>query len=594
MIRSRWYPVVWIAVLGSLVVWAAAQAGRSPAQPVTGQIPTFEANANLVLVDVVVRDKGKPVEGLKKSDFKIFEDGKPQAITVFEEHRATDVQESAKAPTLPPHVYSDFPKYRITSAANVLLLDALNTPQNDQTYARAQILKYLRRIPPGTQTAVFTLTTRLRMISGFTADVETIEEALNLGNTPARKSIMTDPSGDLKEKEIDEEMAADIPDLSQELNDLLISQQAFQKEQRMEITLGAFGELTRYLSTVPGRKNLIWVSGGLSGALDPDLSRMSSPEAARIGPAVMAVNAELARARVAVYPVDARALMNLTDSNSANVVAPTEMGMPHDMQAAEGEAAQNDIRTPREWGESQQEMKLVATETGGKAFFNTNAVGKAVEEAIADGSNYYTLAYSPHEPENGAYHTIMVRLEERKYDLQYRRGYYATDLRQAAKETPMLSPMSEAMEPGAPRLSQVIFEAQVLPAGDPELHGLKPTSGPAGNPPEPLHPPVTRYFIEYSIEPQELALKDLPDGRKEVELEVTQAVYEAGGKRLNSTDAGLDVTLPAADMTGDMQSEVRVRQEIDVPAGDVELRLGVRDATTGRIGIVEVGLNGKE
>ncbi|MGA7521703.1 MAG: VWA domain-containing protein [Acidobacteriaceae bacterium] len=604
MIQSRRVVAVSAAGLGSLLLWMVwaqrATAAANPAQQRgAGSVPTFQANANLVLLDVVVRDKGKPVLGLRQSDFKVLEDGKPQTITVFEEHKATDVQESAKAPALPPHVYGDFPQYRITSAANVLLLDALNTPLSGQTFARAQMLKYLHTIPAGTQIAVFTLASQLRMISGFTTNVGAIEEALNPKNTPARQSTMLDSSGDVvQEKQVGEGLFASIPgreqemeqEMDDEVNDFQKDRQSFQEEQRMDITLGAFGELARYLSTVPGRKNLIWVSGGLSGALDPDLSRMSGNQAARIAPAVRTVNAELSRARVAVYPVDARALMNLTDSNIANVVAPTEVGISHDLQAARGEAVENDIRTPQQWGESQQEMKLVATDTGGEAYYNTNAVGKAVEEAIADGENYYTLGYAPQDARNdGAYRTITVRLEEGKYELRYRRGYFAVDPSKSGQEMPMLSPIAEAMEHGVPPLSQVIFRARVLSAVDPELYGLQLTPGPAGKPPKPLQPPVTRYFVDYLIDPHQLVLKDLPGGKERAELEVTQAVYDAQGNRLNATDIGLEVTRTAA-----MPRDIHLRQHIDVPAGPVWLRLGVRDATSGRIGTVELGFNGRE
>jgi VWFA-related protein len=599
MIRSRWWLALGAAGLGSMLVWTVVAQTGAPAvssnPEQTGGVPTFQANANLVLVDVVVRDNGKPVEGLGRSDFQVLEDGKAQKVTVFEEHKATDVEEEAKAPVLPPHVYSNFPKYRITSAANVLLLDALNTAMNDQGNARAQMLKYLHTIPAGTQIAVFTLASRLRMISGFTADVGTIEQALNLGHTPTQKSIMTDPSGDLAEKQVDAAMAAGIPEMIQEVNDFRQDRQAFQTAQRVDITLGAFSELARYLSTVPGRKNLIWVSGGLSGALDPDLSRLDANQEARIGPAARMVNAELARARVAVYPVDARALMTLTDSNIVNVVAPTEMGLGADLQAARGEAVENDITTPQQWGESQQEMKVVAADTGGAAYYNTNSIGRAVAEAIENGENYYTVGYAPREARNdGAYHPIKVGLEGRKYELQYRRGYYAVDSSERGPGLPTLNTITAAMEPGVPPVSQVIFEARVLPAGDSELHGLQPTPGPAGKPGDPLQPPVTRYFVDYSIDPHQLVLKDLPDGKRQAELEVTQAVYGSGGKRLNSTDAGLEVTLTAAQMARDMQNGMRVRQEIDVPAGPVWLRLGVRDATSGRMGTMEVGLNGRE
>lgn len=603
MVRSRWQSVVSAFGLAPLAVWmAAGQAPGIPAQlPASGPIPTFQANANLVLVDVVVRDHGHPVLGLQQSDFEVLQDGKPQAITVFEEHKATDVQESPKPPALPPHVYSDFPQDRITSAANVLLLDALNTPQNDQTFARAQMLQYLRTLPAGTQIAVFTLASRLRMVSGFTTDVASVEEALNPKNNPAQPSILLPSSSDVAaEKQIGESISGGIPEgdaipeMDHEVSDFQRDRQAFQHDQRMDITLAAFSQLARYLSAIPGRKNLIWVSGGLSGALDPDLSRMSAAQATRFGPAIRVVNSELTRARVAVYPVDARAQMALPDSNLANATAPVESGTNRDLQAAEGEGMQNDIAAPQQWGDSQQEMKRVAADTGGAAFFNTNAVGKAVETAIADGENYYTLGYAPQRAAgDGAFHRIEVRTNGKKYELAYRRGYFAVDPGQSGQPTPMLSPIAQAMEPGVPPLSQLIFEARVLPAGDPELRGLEPSPGPAGKPAQPLEPPVTRYFVDYSIDPHRLALRDLPDGRRQVELEVTQAVYGPGGKRLNFTDAGLEFNLTPAQIAHDMQSGVRARQEIDVPSGPVWMRLGVRDATSGRIGTLEFALKGK-
>jgi hypothetical protein len=146
------------------------------------------------------------------------------------------------------------------------------------------------------------------------------------------------------------------------------------------------------------------------------------------------------------------------------------------------------------------------------------------------------------------------------------------------------------MQPGVPPLSQLIFEARALPSGDPELDGLKPSPGPAGTPPAPLRPPVIRYFVDYSIDPHELELKNLPDGRQQAELEVTQAVYDPTAKRVNFSDAGLEVTLTAEQVARDMQDGMRVRQEIDVPAGNVSLRVGVRDATSGRIGTIEIPL----
>lgn len=91
---------------GSLLFWparaqSAVDAGAFAHQESGPSVPIFRANATLVLVDVVVRKKKEPVLGLKNSDFRVWEDGKPQTITVFEEHKATDVEEPAPVPEPP-------------------------------------------------------------------------------------------------------------------------------------------------------------------------------------------------------------------------------------------------------------------------------------------------------------------------------------------------------------------------------------------------------------------------------------------------------------------------------------------------------------
>ncbi len=48
------------------------------------RLATFKVRVNLVLVRVVVRDdKGKVVPNLRREDFQLFDNRKPQAITYF-------------------------------------------------------------------------------------------------------------------------------------------------------------------------------------------------------------------------------------------------------------------------------------------------------------------------------------------------------------------------------------------------------------------------------------------------------------------------------------------------------------------------------
>ncbi|HVT96679.1 MAG TPA: VWA domain-containing protein [Acidobacteriaceae bacterium] len=593
MIRSRRFFAccALLAVVSFLTGAAQTQSSSAqspPTQPAASPA-TFHTGTNLVLVDVVVRDKGKPVTGLAAADFRVLEDNQSQAITTFEEHKATDAVKLSEPPKLPPHVYADFPRYRTASAANILLLDALNTPMQDQKSVRQKMIRYLGSIPPGTQIAVFTLASRLRMVSGFTTDIGTIERALSQEHTPVEKSVLVHPEDNKIENDIAEAMrgaATDgqAADLARAIEDFNDDREAFQVQQQAGITIAALTQLGRYLSTIPGRKNLIWFSRAFPLRFMVDNLRQDQD----YGKPMQVMEALLARARVAVYPVDAGGVMNLGDTNIANVTAPTDLGGTRDLPVAVAEGVHDDISVPQRWGNEQAAMKDLATATGGEAFVNTNDVGRVVEKAIVEGSNYYTLGYTPRDVrEDGAWHTIRVQMPEGKYDLAYRRGYYATVANQPGQAAGP-NPMTAAMEPGVPPLSQVIFEARVLPAGDPDLRGLQPTPGAAGRPPSPLKTPVTRYFIDYSIDLHELELKDLPDGRHQAELEITQALYDATGKRLNATDAGLEVTMTPEQMTRDLKSGVHVRQEIDVPADNVSLHLGVRDAASGRIGTIQV------
>ena len=130
----------------------------------------FRAETRLVLLDVVVTNgKAEPVTGLDKQDFQVTEDGKQQNVSVFEEHKGEAVTQT-QIPPMPPNVFTNYPLSKIPDSVNVLLLDWLNTQPQDQAYVRAQTIKYLKSITPGTSLAVFTLGSRLHMVQGFTTD----------------------------------------------------------------------------------------------------------------------------------------------------------------------------------------------------------------------------------------------------------------------------------------------------------------------------------------------------------------------------------------------------------------------------------------
>jgi VWFA-related protein len=574
-----------------------AQAGAPVALQPDDQPAIFRANANLVLVDVVVTDKVNAVQGLKASDFRISEDGREQTITTFEEHRSTDAVESAKVEEMPPHTWSNAPRYAINSAANVLLLDALNTPLSDQVYVRQRMVKYLHTIPPGTRIAVFTLSSRLRMVEGFTTDSSTIEKALDEGRGHPELSPVMDPL-------YDQQMAtmgdlADSGGASAEavaaMNQFAADTASFEVDLRLNITIDAMDQLARFLSTIPGRKNLIWYTGAVPIDIAPDASQTDPTSAMRdYGQRLSRLAELMTLARVAVYPVDARGLLNVPGTQSAatqmnpGILAqvqnnrPLAVALPTTSEVID----QSNAQFLQENFAEHSTMDQIANETGGKAFYNTNAVGEAVVQSISNGANYYTVGYVPvNRNYNGAYRKIDVRLPEVQGELEYRHGYYADDPAQTAKLMPgRLTPLIAAMQHGVLPQSQVLFRVRVLPSNAPELRGEKLSPDPAGALAQTLKPPVQRYVADFTIDPRGFEFKTLPDGRVHRELELTQVAYDVEGVRLNYTDGGFAIdTAPA-------QQGIQMHQEIDLPAGQVYLRIGVHDLISGRIGTAEIPL----
>ena len=636
MIRLRHLGVMCSAglVFGCCGGWTQEAPAAGPiARPESQQAlatPLFRTNANLVVVDVVVRQKGKAVEGLKESDFRVLEDGKEQKIAVFEEHKSTETVVAPRPqPDLPPNTYSNAPRYAITSAANVLLLDGLNTPYTDQVYVRRRMLDYLRNIPPGSRIAVFTLASRLRMIEGFTSDSSVIEKALKEGKSHAQTSAVMDPVFDEALGGVGGLAAAGGASAAavQAMHQFASDTQNFEVGLRLQMTMDAINQLARYLSTIPGRKNLIWFSGSfplrfLQGGSSPQMDPMAD-----FSGQVKQMAELLALSRVAVYPVDARGLMGGPSQNASTATNnPNLLGSPQTTAGPFGNNGQGGTAgnegmnsssmsqqitasataqtVPQQMQQADQRavdeqdwdhinMEQIAAETGGRAYINRNALAQAVGEAIENGSTYYTVAYAPENKDyNGALRQIRVQVPGDRYDLAYRHAYYAVDpLKEEKQLHGRVSPLIAAMQHGSLPLSEVLFEAHVVPGTDPGLKNIALSSDPAGKMAAGLKQPV-RYVTEFTIDPRTLTSSTMPDGRLHHEVELTQVAYDPEGVRVNYNDVGLAVnTVPAQ---GGVQVPIKVHQEIDLPAGENYLRIGVHDLMSGRIGTLEIPLRAQK
>jgi VWFA-related protein len=601
-------PLALYVAAGQSIPAAIPSASASPKPPVA-----FQVKANLVLVDIVLSDQGGAVRGLPQDKFHVYENGVLQKITVFEEHKAEDALRVTAYPPLGPSTYSDFPQYRVTSAANVLLLDALNTPLSDQINVRQQMLEYLKNIAPGTRIAVFTLASRLRIVQGFTTDSTVIAKALS-GRGGPQQSVVVDPSFD---QQLSDQMN-DMSSLGASQSALSSMQQfqadlsSFQTDLRVQMTLDAMKTLARYLSVIPGRKNLVWFSGSFPLAIDPDATLNSPFQAMRMySDDVRQTDDALSEARVAVYPVDARGLMTLPSASAANNFSSGAssggtggggskggrghgsggMGSGGGGAARQSAAAAADQKFLAQTVQEHFSMQQIAEETGGEAFLNTNGLKDAVARAITDGSHFYTVGYVPAQKEyDGVFRKIHVDIEG-GYQAAYRRGYYSDDPAKAAvNPQASLNAMNGAVVRGAPPLSEILFKVKILAADDPRAKGVKLTSGDAGQTTKDFKGPVTRYLLDFAVDPHPLGFSTTADGVRHARVEFALIAYDGDGNRVNYVDRGVAINLTDALYEQVMHGGIPVHQEIDLPEGAIYLRLVVHDIGNSKVGSTEVPL----
>ena len=562
--------------------------------------PLIRSTSELVVVDVVATDaKQDPVRHLASSDFKISEDGHPQTIKVFEEHSAGAPFSLPPMPRLAPGKFTNYSPAPADGALNVLLLDKLNTPMSAQSVVRDQVLKYLREAPAGTRVAIFVLTTQLRLLQGFTSD-PAILRALVEGKKamPGSSPMMTNsvsgdqPGSDHLMMDTAADALGNTPDAATVLANLQqfeAQQQSFQTMLRAQYTLDAFNQLARYLSNLPGRKNLIWFSGSFPISILPDAD-LQDPFAA-VATAEDEFRATvnlLGRSQVAVYPIDARGLMTEPMLDAAN----SGRGFvknPAAMNKAEQQFFQ---QTNNEHGT----MNQMAEATGGKAFVDTNDLRSAMAKAIEAGSNYYTLAYAPtNQHQDGDYRRIKVELDLPGVKLAYRRGYYSdeptTSKQQNQREDARSSsaapynPLRAAMLHGAPDPLELMFIADVRPTSGREESVLAP-----GNQTDPkLSGPYRRYTVTFVANPKDLSCAITPDGEHHCVLEFLTYAYDADGTLVNMQMNGINASFSAERYASFLKNPLTYRQQISVPVkGEFYLRLGLRDDTADHVGALEL------
>lgn len=560
----------YVFIVSSAFTAAAQDAAKTPAQQ---QVPTISVSTRLVVVDVVVTDKGgKVVPGLKATDFQVFDNGKPQRVRFFEEHTAPPKDSNVEIPKLPPNQFTNFPFERPKDTVNIVLFDLLNVAPADQSYARKEMLKSLAHLPSGRQIALFTLGNRLRMIQGPSSDSSALVAAaqklllqtsheietraqINANNTTVQS--LANSSGAATGTVNGVAVGGTPFPVDEQLRDSLIREEKFFAEDRISTTLRSLIAIARMVNGYPGRKNLIWVTDGIPFQFGANMKtdkykRLRDqkdflPELERAGTA-------LAEAQLTVYPVDVAGISVNGMDSSVSGTSFTASGSEYSTALADQSESQWNNRVA---------MDDIAAQTGGKSFFGSNSISASIGAALEDGARYYTVAYTPDNVKwDGSYHSITMKVPN-NVKISHRKGYVAVP-EWAPSEREATQVLASSMQMGMPSATALLIRAQVLPP-DKDNRKLR---------------------IDYAVSSRDVQFLPTEAGGKAGTVDFMASLWDAQSKFVSSTSQAITVKIPPNGKTEALRQGIPAHQEIDLKPGNYILCIGAMDRASQKVGTV--------
>ncbi len=534
-----------------LFTLAAAAVAQAPIQVTT----------RLVQVAVVVRDKHGAVGDLTKGDFEVQDKGKSRQIATFSVARASDRVTRA---SLPPNTFSNRLDRQSEApvTATVLLFDSLNTKFKDQADARRQVLTFLKALDPETPIAIYALGNNLRILHDFTQDQASLTRALeryrNSTSTPLANSQGDPEAASAVNLTAPGPATVPTPDTADLVSQILEPLQEYSVDRRVAITLSAMDAIASRMAGVPGRKNLIWISGafplsvgfdrnGLSGA-----GQRAGTYAGPMRDAAIAID----QANVSIYPVDARGLLvtNAVRTDMPALHNQTGLGQATNMPTPEYMAGNQEIET----------MQLLADWTGGKAFYNSNDIRGAVKQATEDAEVTYTLGFYAEEKDlDGGYHELKVKVARKGTDTRYRKGYFATPL------------TAVDSQPAGEILKNALFS----PA-DATAMGLT-----ASLTPDPAH--AGSFILALGMDMQNLSLA-AKNSRWADMLNFVIAQQAATGVVLDAVQNSIKIDITDENRDKLLKEGLTLKVAITPAPGLSQIRVAVMDQATGNVGSLRI------
>jgi VWFA-related protein len=538
----------------------------------------FSVRVNLVPVRVVVRDaRGKPVTNLKREDFEVFENRRPQVISHFSvETEATLAKPVAPPPDsleekAEPAEREKPPAFEAPRRFVALLFDDVHIEQGDMLRSKAAAGRFVESsLQPTDRVALLTISGQGQL--DFTDDRARLKEAISLlvpravtagnstgvGECPA----MTYYEADLIQNQNDpnalnvatqDALNCAFNNDPRQINAALAmaiglaAQKVSTGEVQTQYSFRRLREIVRRMSFLPGQRAIALVSPGfLISRQEYELSEIID-RAARTNVFINTLDAR------GLYTVDATPDISAPATGSV-IVAGYVTGY-----RAAGLALQGDV------------LVSLADGTGGYSFRNNNDLDAGFRIIASVPEVSYLLGFTPQNLKfDGQFHSLNVSLlTKEKYTILARKGYYAP------------KKGADASDSAKQDIEEAVFSQE-------EQHGL----------------PIELHTQYYKVDPADAKLAVLThldvgrmqfqkaDGRNKSELIIVAALFDRNGNYITGNQKVLDMRLRDETLQRLNHTGVTVKSSFDVKPGAYVVRLVVRDANTASLssanGVVDI------
>ncbi len=504
----------------------------------------IKANAELVLTNVVVRDKktGEFVRGLSKDDFKVYENGKQQRLSTFDfqsVEMATPLNE-ATVSGLAAGATGDGTKAVVVAKPEdlrnhrliIFFFDLTSMQPEDLDRAVEAARTFLKtKMQPADLVALVSLGDTLNVDQDFTADKDALAREVGAYNGTEGQGSAEGATSNSNQVE---DASGYTPDES-EYNDINTDRELF-----------ALRAIANSVEKIGVKKSLLYFSGGITrDGIENQASLRAATNAA-------------VRANMAIYSVDTRGLQAVSPLGDAST------GSLRGTGGFNGGALQNNMNANFS---SQEVMATLSSDTGGKAFFDSNDFAPAFAQIQHDSSEYYAIGFhSSNLVRDGKYRKLTVKCDRPGVKLEYRPGYYApADFKHSGKEDRERE-LQEQLDSDLPATDMAVYlDAFYFQLDD------------------------NRFYVPVSLIVPGSQIPFVQGGDKDkATLDIIGEVIDEAkrpiGNARETVKLNLDPSLKAR------QRNIQYTTSFNLPPGKYHLKFVVRENQTGRMGSFEADI----